>query len=195
MLDLCLNWIRWTWDRDGEPDHDDVIKLRHFPRYWPFVRGIHRSPVNSPHKGQWRGALMFSLICVRTNGWVNNRQAGDLRRYRTHYDVIVMFENMSQVYCMLVSLYFEESTFSIFFPWLCVWCACTIIYFYLLHIVPGKAAFLFPSLLHNQPCVQMIRCIMAWDRNCFFAHYHHYADLAGVELTKRLSDTFCRVRV
>ena len=44
--------------------HDDVIKWKHFPRYWPFVRGIHRSPVNSPHKGQWRGALMFSLICV-----------------------------------------------------------------------------------------------------------------------------------
>ena len=32
-----------------------------FPRYWPFVRGIHRSPVNSPHKGQWRGTCMFSL--------------------------------------------------------------------------------------------------------------------------------------
>ena len=35
-----------------------------FPRYWLFVRGIHRSPVNSPHKCQWRGALMFSLICL-----------------------------------------------------------------------------------------------------------------------------------
>ena len=61
-----------------------------FPRYWPFVRGIHRSPVNSPHKGQWRGALMFYLICVWINGWVNNREAGDLRRYRAHYDVTVM---------------------------------------------------------------------------------------------------------
>ena len=40
-----------------------------FPRYWPFVRGIHQSPVNSPHKGQWRGALMFSLIC----GWINGK--------------------------------------------------------------------------------------------------------------------------
>ena len=46
--------------------------------------------VNSPHKGQWRGTLMFTLICARINGWVNNREAGDLRRYRTHYDVIVM---------------------------------------------------------------------------------------------------------
>ena len=32
------------------------------PRYWPFVQGLHRSPVNSPHKGKWRGALIFSLI-------------------------------------------------------------------------------------------------------------------------------------
>ena len=52
----------------GTVIHDDVIKKKHFPRYWPFVRGIHRSPVNSPHKGQWRGALMFSLICVWING-------------------------------------------------------------------------------------------------------------------------------
>ena len=53
--------------------HDDVIKWKHFPRNWPFVRAIHRSPVNCPHKGRWRGALMFSLICVWINNWVNNR--------------------------------------------------------------------------------------------------------------------------
>ena len=70
--------------------HDDVIKWKHFPRYWPFARGIHRSPVNSPHKGQWRGALMFSLICVWINGWLNNREAGDLRRHCAHYGVTVM---------------------------------------------------------------------------------------------------------
>ena len=70
--------------------HDDVIKWKHFPRNLPFVRGIDRSPVNSPHKGQWRGALMFSLICVWINDWVNNREDGQLRRYRAHYDVIVM---------------------------------------------------------------------------------------------------------
>ena len=48
------------------------------------------APVKSPHKGQWRGTLMFSLICVWINGWVNNREAGDLRRHRAHYDVTVM---------------------------------------------------------------------------------------------------------
>ena len=70
--------------------HDDVIKWRRSPRYWPFVRGIHRSPVNTPHKGQWRGTLMFSLICAWINGWINNHEAGDLRRHRGHCDVIVM---------------------------------------------------------------------------------------------------------
>ena len=85
----CAAWTR-SWQNDNFGLHDDVMKWKHFPRYWPFVRGIHRSPVNSPHKGQWRGALMFSLICVWINGWVNNREAGDLRRYRAHYDVTVM---------------------------------------------------------------------------------------------------------
>ena len=51
---------------------------------------FHRLPVNSPHKGQWRGALVFSLICAWINGWVNNHEAGYLRRHRPHYDVIVM---------------------------------------------------------------------------------------------------------
>ena len=62
-----------------------------FSRNWPLVRRIHRPPVKSPHKGQWRGALMFSLVCVWINGWANNHEAGDLKRYRAHYDVTVMF--------------------------------------------------------------------------------------------------------
>ena len=70
--------------------HDDVNKWKHFPRYWPFVRGIHRSPVNFLHKSQWRRALMFSLICTWINSWVNYREAGYLWRHRAHYDVIVM---------------------------------------------------------------------------------------------------------
>ena len=75
--------------------HDDVIKWKYFPRYWPFVRRIHRWPVNSPHKGQWRGSLMFSLICAWINGWVNNREAGDLIRISVHYDVTVMITMLS----------------------------------------------------------------------------------------------------
>ena len=49
------------------------------------------------HKGQWRGALMLSLICTWINGWVNNGEAGDLRRHRAHYDVIVMDLNSHNV--------------------------------------------------------------------------------------------------
>ena len=52
--------------------------------------GIHRSSVNSPHRGQWHGPLVFSLICAWINDWVNNREAGDLRLYPSHYDVTVM---------------------------------------------------------------------------------------------------------
>ena len=77
----------------GTSLHDDVIKWKHFLRYWSFVRGIHRSPVKSPHKGQWRGALMFSLISDWINGWVNNRETGDLKRHLDHYDVTVMSMN------------------------------------------------------------------------------------------------------
>ena len=55
-----------------------------------FVWGIHWSPMNSSHKGQWRGALMLPLICAWISRWVNNRDAGDWRRHRAHYDVTVM---------------------------------------------------------------------------------------------------------
>ena len=81
--------------------HDDVIKWKHFPRYWLFVWGIHRSPVNPPHKGQWRGPLMFTFICV----WINNREAGDLRRYRDHYDITLMSS-------MRISYYHQTKIFS-----------------------------------------------------------------------------------
>ena len=62
-----------------------------------LVWGIHRSPVNSPHKGQWRGTSMFSMICAWTNDIVNNHEVGDLRRHRTNYDVTVMNNVMRSV--------------------------------------------------------------------------------------------------
>ena len=89
-------------------NHDDVIKWKHFPRYWPFVRGIHRSPVNSPHKGQWRGAFMFCLI-PWINDWVNNGEAGDLRRHLTHYDVTVMTVTHDNPRSYLSSLSLEST--------------------------------------------------------------------------------------
>ena len=76
----------------GQAVHDDVIKWKFFCVYWPFVWGFHRSPVNSTHKGQWRGTLIFPLICTWINGWVNNPEAGDLRCHCAHYDVTVMWD-------------------------------------------------------------------------------------------------------
>ena len=88
---MALGTLCYVHDR---AIHDDVIKWKHFPRYWPFVRGIHRSLVNSPQKGQWRGALMLYVIYAWMKYQVSNRKAGDLRRHRAHYDVIVI-----QVWC------------------------------------------------------------------------------------------------
>ena len=85
---LCELLMNYNWHLCA--CNDDVIKWKQFPRYWPFVRGINRSPVNCPHKGQWRGALVFSLICAWINGSVNNCEARDLRRRRAHYDVDVI---------------------------------------------------------------------------------------------------------
>ena len=67
--------------------------------------GIHRSPVNSPNKGQWRGALMISLICAWINDWVKNLWAGDLRRHRAHYNVTVMYRCKHGIDCQTVSIW------------------------------------------------------------------------------------------
>ena len=86
--------IHIDWRLSTGAAHDDVIKWKYYRRCWPFVRGI-RWPVNSPHKGQWRGTLIFSLICTRINAWLNNRKAGYLRRHHAHYDVIVLWCDVS----------------------------------------------------------------------------------------------------
>ena len=71
----------WSWWRH---------QMETFSTSLALCAGNSPGPVNSPHKGQWRRALMFSLICARINDWVNNREADDLRRHRGHYDVSVM---------------------------------------------------------------------------------------------------------
>ena len=57
--------------------------------------GIPRSPVDFPRKGQWRGALMFSLIHSWRHGSANSRDAGDLRPHGAYYDVTVMLFNIT----------------------------------------------------------------------------------------------------
>ena len=75
--------------RNWSYNHNKIM-MTSFSALLAICAGNSPLPVNSPHKGQWRGALTFSVICVWINGWVNNREADDLRRYRTHHDVTVM---------------------------------------------------------------------------------------------------------
>ena len=74
---------------------------------------VGNSPVTSDHamyKGQWSGALMFSLICTWMNSWVNNREAGDLRRHSTHCNVTVMK-------FMIISDLIQMYTCKLLFTW------------------------------------------------------------------------------
>ena len=95
--DICCEWCKSLMTSSN----GNILLVN--ARYWPFVWGIHRSPVNSPHKGQWRGALMFSLICNWTNRWANNGDASDLKHHRTHYDVILMRHQFINTYGKVTS--------------------------------------------------------------------------------------------
>ena len=87
VLHAVFEWLRKNVNQS-------LNRWRHqmetFSTLLAFYAGNHRSPVNSPHKGQWRRALMFSLICAWINSWANKGDAGHLRGYRAHYDVTVM---------------------------------------------------------------------------------------------------------
>ena len=78
--------------------HDDVIKWKYFPHYWPFARGIHWPPVDSPQKGHWRGVLMFSLMRAWTNAWTNSWDVDDLKRHVSHCDVAAMISGFVDWY-------------------------------------------------------------------------------------------------
>ena len=106
--------------------YDDVIKWKYFPRYWPFVRGIHRSPVNSRTKASEGRALTFCFIWAWTNGWVNNPKAGDLRRHRDHYYVAVMNST---------DFHYSDGT-----KWL-PHTLCTVVFFYTKHCVSHKMCY------------------------------------------------------
>ena len=77
--------VSWWWNNMMTSSQGNIFCVTGL-----FVRGIHRSPLNSPRKGQWRGALILSLIWAWTNDRVNKRDAGDFIRQRAHYDIGVM---------------------------------------------------------------------------------------------------------
>ena len=92
IITMTLKWARWRLKSPAsrlftQPFIQAQIKENiKAPRHLPLCRSL----VNSPHKGQWRRALMFSLICAWINGWINNREAGDLRCQHAHCDVTLM---------------------------------------------------------------------------------------------------------
>ena len=98
---LSLN-VHTTWCDLSYGPSKNLPSWRHqmgiFSALLVLCAGNKRTPVNSPHKEQWRGALMFSLICTWINGWVKNREAGDLRLNRAHYDVTVMRCHLSSLH-------------------------------------------------------------------------------------------------
>ena len=112
---------------------DDVIKWKYFPRYWPFVRGIHRWPVNSPHKGQWRGALMFSLVCALNKrlskqswGWWFETPSCSLWRHRNEKVSKIdqprdMTWSVIECFLGMLAFYFSEH-YQIRFPKRCLFC-------------------------------------------------------------------------
>ena len=69
------------------------------PSWWRHQMETFSALLDSPYKGQWRGALMFPLICAWTNGWANKGDTGDLRRHRAHYDVTVMVSKNLLTFC------------------------------------------------------------------------------------------------
>ena len=106
IIEVCYNWKRVSigWGNGLVPDRGHAITWTAADQvYWRIYAPLgdneymmtsslkwNHLPVNSPHKGQWREALMFSLICTWINDSVSNRHAGDLRRHRAHCEVIVM---------------------------------------------------------------------------------------------------------
>ena len=120
ILELChLNSL---WDGSLFLLCSDVCRPKNWSD-WVFLRSWWRHQVETfsalldlcegnpsvtggfPSQSQWRGALMFSLICVWTNGWTNNRDTGDLRRHRANYDVIVVMFDTRCVIDKLTHVY------------------------------------------------------------------------------------------
>ena len=162
---------------DNTNYHDDFNKCKLFARYWPLVRGIHRSPVDSPHNGQLYGGLMFSLISAWTNGWANNRDAVELRRHPAHYDVNVVIKWGITVGSHVL-WYTSERSFSVwqlstalstdlivqFHKRTSVWCCSSLIHYL------NRS----PSTLHQRALTSGYQIIFAYMLPCIFWHFQHW---------------------
>ena len=119
-------------------------------------------PVNSPHRGQWRGALMFSLTCARIKDWVNNREAGDLRRHRGHYDVNVMNKNVLLTLtsmCFYMYMHIDPCFIYIYIS-ICK-CICVIfILFNWFHYLCPRRTWSVALYFGKQYCTKMLHCCL-----------------------------------
>ena len=93
-LMIFMNTVAWWAGAaagNGWITHDDVIKWKHFPRYWPFMRGIHRSPAQRPVKQSFDAFFDLHLnkrLSKQSWGWW----------FETHYDVIVMISRIRGIW-------------------------------------------------------------------------------------------------
>ena len=95
---MALTFFRWVCNfvcdiyrpTSALKPNDDVIKWKHFRVTGPLSGESIGHRWIPPHKGQWRGALMFSLICAWANGWTSCGYAGDVSRHDAQYDVTVI---------------------------------------------------------------------------------------------------------
>ena len=145
-------------------------------------------PVNSPHKGRWHEALMFPLICVWINGWENNHKAGDLKRYRAHYDVIIICADIG-----------TRSGFkgSIYSHW--HWNNCMITRANVTHTGLGKMDHYITTkkkTAKHEPCVKLRRCnvVLLYYVNIFFwkrPSLNIYTRVSFYDMLQFLLPLFC----
>ena len=117
-------------------------------------------PVNSPHRGQWRGALMFSLICARIKDWVNNREAGDLRRHHGHYDVNVMNKNVLLTLtsmCLYIYMHIDPYVLCVSIC-ICIWVIS--ILFNWFHYLCPRRTWSLALYFGKQYCTKMLHCYL-----------------------------------
>ena len=190
-------------------EHDGVIKWKHFPLYWSFVREIHWLPVNSPHKGQWRGPLMFSLICVLNkrlskqswNLWFETpsrslwRQCYASRGSQKHIIFMVHTSRELKGTYPLLPVHPWQYTRHIIWNFYCNYFqqfrSLTFVYIYIYYIYIFDArcfvyvahGFLFYRLIHEH---ELFVCIVAWWRNK--CKHHHFT----ISKRQRLSHANCK---
>ena len=80
---------------DFQNNHDDIIKWKYFPRYWTFLGESIGTGGFPSQKPVTRSSDVFFDMRLNKN-WANNWQAGDLKRHRAHYDVIIMIRYVKE---------------------------------------------------------------------------------------------------